>query len=85
MSFREGCAGPNRLHLKANDGKANDGKAYRPPSLPLGLGCYPTLYSGNTLVWCLSFRFSYSIASDPGGSRPKVPLAFYFHVTKWAS
>ena len=47
VSFREGCAGPNRPYLEANDGRANDGKAYWPPSLPLGLRCYPTRYSGN--------------------------------------
>ena len=39
----------------------------------------------NTLVcWCLSFCFSCPIASYPGGLRQIVPLAFYFHLTKWA-
>ena len=36
----------------------------------------------NTLVcWCLSFCFSFPIASYPGGLRQNVPLAFYFHLS----
>ena len=39
----------------------------------------------HTCVLVPFLLFLLAIASYPGGLRQNVPLAFYFHLTKWAS
>ena len=62
------------------------------PPLPLGLVATPPAFratEGNrtqhTCVLVPFLLFLLAIASYPGGLRQNVPLALYFHLTKWAS